>query len=177
MVHTNSRERYCSNKCRKDARRDRSKAYKLANPWRVKRCSDKFQRKRRRPCRLCGGLMPWPSQGKRYCSEVCRKLVRKNKLRLRQREEQEEIWRHKRSIGCQHCGYNKHGAALDWHHPNKNKERIITAYSYFNKLGSLERDKCILLCSNCHRIEHVRITNIEHSNLVNLITLRKKHFG
>lgn len=46
------------------------------------------------------------------------------------------------------------GAALDWHHPEANKERRITVRSYFSKLGVQERKKCVLLCANCHREEH-----------------------
>lgn len=60
-----------------------------------------------------------------------------------------------KSQGCSHCGYNKHPAALDCHHVG-DKE-----FSLGSKLASAtetqlkeELAKCIVLCANCHRIEH-----------------------
>lgn len=57
---------------------------------------------------------------------------------------------------CSNCGYNKCIAALDFHHLNPSgKDR-----RYFNMRGGLsdnlktELDKCVLLCSNCHREAH-----------------------
>ena len=57
---------------------------------------------------------------------------------------------------CYVCGYDKCNAALDFHHldPSKKDRR------YFNMRGGLsdtlktELDKCVLLCSNCHREVH-----------------------
>ena len=65
------------------------------------------------------------------------------------------IWQEKRALGCSRCGYNEHGAALDWHHPAQDKERRFTVRGYYSALQTLERAKCILLCANCHRVEHV----------------------
>ena len=56
---------------------------------------------------------------------------------------------------CSKCGYNAHLAALEFHHTDNNKEFSIGA-KLNKKWESIvkELDKCILLCSNCHRIEH-----------------------
>ena len=58
---------------------------------------------------------------------------------------------------CEHCGYNKYRGALEFHHkdPTQKDLRGLKAY----KLSKLfaEVDKCLLLCSNCHREEHARI--------------------
>jgi hypothetical protein len=42
----------------------------------------------------------------------------------------------------------------DFHHPDNNKEYCISGSA--RKFESMKRelDKCILLCSNCHRIRH-----------------------
>ncbi len=74
--------------------------------------------------------------------------------RIRRQELKKRIHIHKTDLGCSKCKYNKYGGALDWHHTDDNKERRITIRSYFSKLGELEREKCILLCANCHREEH-----------------------
>ena len=57
---------------------------------------------------------------------------------------------------CEKCGYNKCIAALDFHHKNP-EEKIYDVKSLMNRKWELiqeEIDKCILLCSNCHREEH-----------------------
>jgi hypothetical protein len=64
---------------------------------------------------------------------------------------------HKCSIGCKFCGYNKYGGALEWHHPNGDKEYIFRTSGYFGPKATAERAKCILLCSNCHREEHYKM--------------------
>jgi len=62
----------------------------------------------------------------------------------------------KLKLGCARCGYNKCSAALEWHHINDDKlfnpsdilsAGSVSAYIRYNK----EKEKCILLCSNCHR--------------------------
>ncbi len=57
---------------------------------------------------------------------------------------------------CTNCGYNKYDGALEFHHVNP-KEKDFT----ISKVRSLsldgikdELDKCIILCSNCHRERH-----------------------
>lgn len=57
---------------------------------------------------------------------------------------------------CSHCGYNKYIGALEFHHLNPsdkefnwNKMRLLPEEKIFREL-----DKCILLCSNCHREVH-----------------------
>ena len=57
---------------------------------------------------------------------------------------------------CVQCGYNKSPAALDFHHKDP-KEKSFTISSRATAAFSIiraELDKCILLCSNCHREEH-----------------------
>ena len=62
---------------------------------------------------------------------------------------------------CEKCGYDKYIGALDFHHLDP-KEKD---FSISNKLGcswnkiKKELDKCILVCSNCHREIHKEIRN------------------
>lgn len=64
--------------------------------------------------------------------------------------------------GCEKCGYNKCNSSLDFHHLNKNKKDFILSeitYSYKNINDLTEKienelNKCMVLCKNCHKIEH-----------------------
>ena len=60
--------------------------------------------------------------------------------------------------GCYACGYNRHPEALDLHHldPSSKEYSISTLIS--NRVCEdviiKELEKCIVLCSNCHRELH-----------------------
>ena len=59
---------------------------------------------------------------------------------------------------CERCGYNKCIEALEFHHLDPTKKDFnVSAHSYSSKRMKDEADKCLLLCSNCHREEHVRL--------------------
>ena len=63
-----------------------------------------------------------------------------------------------RMTPCADCGFF-HPAAMDWHHidPSTKLHGGVSALSrrgYSLELISEEIDKCVCLCSNCHRIRH-----------------------
>lgn len=62
---------------------------------------------------------------------------------------------------CQICGYNKCIDALDFHHINQEEKEynISGGTKSFERLKK-EVDKCILVCSNCHREIHAGIIEI-----------------
>ncbi|AUR99119.1 hypothetical protein NVP1262O_33 [Vibrio phage 1.262.O._10N.286.51.A9] len=57
--------------------------------------------------------------------------------------------------GCCRCGFDLHSSALEFHHVDNNKEDAVSRMvsSSLDRIYK-EMDKCIILCSNCHRIEH-----------------------
>lgn len=58
---------------------------------------------------------------------------------------------------CNRCGFDKHPAALEFHHKNGKKDKVFTIADVANRKWEVvkkELDKCELICSNCHRIEH-----------------------
>ena len=58
---------------------------------------------------------------------------------------------------CIKCGYNKYVGALEFHHLDPSqKDFAIASKGYTRSWEKIkeELDKCILLCSNCHREEH-----------------------
>lgn len=75
---------------------------------------------------------------------------------------------------CQHCGYNENIAAMDFHHVNPNEKEINPAKLYHKPwdYAKAELDKCIALCSNCHREEHHRLNQIkQNQKILNLKNL------
>jgi len=72
-------------------------------------------------------------------------------------------------LRCQQCGYDKHSAALDFHHldPSKKESSVHQLINgprpNENNIETLKKEleKCIILCSNCHREEHARYNFIE----------------
>lgn len=69
---------------------------------------------------------------------------------------------------CIICNYNKCNAALDFHHLDPNIKDFTIAESRFTKFDNrikLELDKCILVCSNCHREIHSKLVEDERIEL------------
>jgi predicted HNH restriction endonuclease len=62
------------------------------------------------------------------------------------------------------CGYSKCESALEFHHLNPNEKDFnissIRQLSNFTEKIKNELDKCILVCSNCHREIHSNIIKI-----------------
>ena len=65
---------------------------------------------------------------------------------------------------CIKCGYNKCPGALDFHHldPNEKDPSYNLFKTIFNNRLKKELDKCVLLCSNCHRELHYEEYNLEN---------------
>lgn len=64
---------------------------------------------------------------------------------------------------CVCCGYKKYFGALDFHHLNpEEKEFNLGQFKTGNLNDKVknELDKCILVCSNCHREIHAGITMV-----------------
>lgn len=61
----------------------------------------------------------------------------------------------KSKLSCSRCGEN-HPATLDFHHTSDNKEANVSTLVQSGNRERLLREveKCIVLCSNCHRKEH-----------------------
>jgi hypothetical protein len=75
----------------------------------------------------------------------------RNKARYR------EMWlEYKSKQSCTHCGVS-HPAIIDFHHvlrKNVKKVHKLAANGAYKQAVKEAEDKCIALCSNCHRILH-----------------------
>jgi predicted transcriptional regulator len=89
-----------------------------------------------------------------YCKKCSNKEVTN-----RQRKFKEKCVAYKGGK-CEICGYNKCVGALDFHHQDRSEKDFGIAQKKTYKYdSSIERelDKCMLLCSNCHRELHYNV--------------------
>lgn len=111
-------------------------------------------------CLYCGKefeISPFGSGGNNrvFCYECYPEgLDRKQRNRHRGFLFSEIIKREKLERGCDICGYKKSSSALEWHHPNQDKEYTPSAITFNLDLYHSETQKCQLLCANCHREIH-----------------------
>lgn len=63
---------------------------------------------------------------------------------------------------CSCCGYDKYIGSLEFHHLNSNEKDFTISFLLNRKWEIIkeELDKCILVCSNCHREIHAGIRPI-----------------
>jgi hypothetical protein len=101
-------------------------------------------------CKLCGGGLGKNIRHRTRC-QSCNTMIR----RIRAKNAAIMYLGGK----CIQCGYDKHPAGLEFHHCKGEKDFTIggvanRAWEYIKR----ELDKCVLLCSICHRIEHSKRT-------------------
>jgi len=77
---------------------------------------------------------------------------------------------------CQICSYDKCSDALEFHHIDPTKKEYsfgkLRANPRSKEILACELEKCILLCSNCHREIHTGTTKLPE----NYSTLDKEKF-
>lgn len=119
------------------------------------KCGKEFENTRKR--KNCFDCVPpkrrYESKEKQL--EERKKQVVKNVQRRREKVKKLSI--EYKGGECQICGYNKCIDALEFHHINpEEKEFGISAKGYTRSWEKVrdELDKCILVCSNCHREIH-----------------------
>lgn len=64
---------------------------------------------------------------------------------------------------CEYCGYDKCKEALEFHHKNPNEKDFSLSDRNIKldwELIKIELDKCVLVCSNCHREIHAGIRTL-----------------
>jgi len=63
---------------------------------------------------------------------------------------------------CQNCGYNKYFENLEFHHVDPSKKEFTIAQKCNHKWTTIKKelDKCICLCSTCHRELHIEQNEI-----------------
>lgn len=95
-------------------------------------------------------------------STISYHLSTKEKTLKRQKERRREIKKKlvdENGGKCQKCGYDKCIEILEFHHldPKQKDFSIARARSSSYEKLKKETKKCILLCPNCHREEHIKL--------------------
>jgi predicted HNH restriction endonuclease len=69
---------------------------------------------------------------------------------------------------CMVCGYNKYVGALDLHHIKGVKKFTIGDDGYAHSWADIKKEleKCLLLCSNCHREIHGGLINLSDKSII-----------
>jgi len=113
--------------------------------------------------------MPYkdPEVRKAKHKEYSKKHYEKNKAAgdkrlVKSNQDKKKAWKEfKNTLSCVQCGF-KHPAVIDFHHVDP-KTKIKGVHEWA-RMGSYKKafeevKKCIVLCSNCHRILHYELQN------------------
>lgn len=96
----------------------------------------------------------WYERNKHRPDYIAKDRATKKRIRIERREWFLEL---KKTLKCEHCGVQDH-RVLDFHH--KDASSKVTEVSRLGSNGfsketiMKEIEKCIVICANCHRIEH-----------------------
>ena len=85
-------------------------------------------------------------------------LKRNKKVEKLNCNESKQILQRLKINGCAICGYNKCKSALEFHHVIPKDKKFLIGKTFIsghcNEKIAEELNKCVLLCSNCHREIH-----------------------
>jgi 5-methylcytosine-specific restriction endonuclease McrA len=80
----------------------------------------------------------------------------RNEYQRRRRDKRKDLLIQKFGNKCCDCGKTFHKAAYDFHHINPLEKKFEIAPSLDRNWNVIleEIEKCVMLCSNCHRVRH-----------------------
>lgn len=115
-------------------------------------------------CPSCRTFLPleafYDRRSKRGAASFCKRCTCLDAIRRQRRHKQRAV-DHKGSR-CQRCGYDRCIGALEFHHRDPAQKDFSFSRARLKKFELVfdELDKCDLLCANCHREEHARLTGL-----------------
>ena len=97
----------------------------------------------------------WSAHACKMGQYLCRRCNNDRSVRLKKSRKRDAI----EYLGgkCSKCNGVFHEACYDFHHRDPKQKDVNPAQLFGNKWETLKKeiDKCVLLCSNCHRVTHV----------------------
>jgi len=117
-------------------------------------------------CKSCANIISKEWYAKRK-HDPDRKKIFFNRSKKRERYLQSLVNSIKAKLGCAICD-EKEPCCLDFHHKSGNKDRNVSAWVFKKSIKNVisEIQKCVCVCSNCHRKIHagkIPCLNIEIS--------------
>lgn len=108
----------------------------------------------------------WRLEHPGYATQYMREYIKKNyaQMKARMDAKRQEIAEWKRERGCTVCGETEPWV-LDMHHLDPNEKESNPAQSATLKTFLKEVDKCVLLCSNCHRKVHAGVLHLTKKHI------------
>ena len=116
-------------------------------------------------CRYCG--LERPDDAFDVCNVIAGRVYRRLQCRVckradknaRRKSIRQWLEDYKKELVCVRCGFADF-RALEFHHTSRGQKDFNVADMLRNgaSIQSIKReiDKCVVLCSNCHQIEHYR---------------------
>lgn len=109
------------------------------------------------------GKCRWSLEGSGYyrCTKCRQDAVTKRRRKVKQ------LLTEYKGGECEICGYNKCIAALEFHHLDPSKKEFgIGSSGNTIKLEKAKKevDKCMLICSNCHKEIHYKEGYLHNKN-------------
>ena len=82
----------------------------------------------------------------------------RNEYQRRRRDKRKDLLIERFGDKCNDCGGTFHKAAYDFHHTNPLEKKFEIAPGLDRNWDTIleEVGKCVMLCSNCHRVRHYR---------------------
>jgi len=122
-------------------------------------------------CVICNSIFEQKNRAK-TCSDDCHKIREKKRV-------VEAVTRRRKKIKlkaveykggkCQVCNYNRCVDALDFHHLDESKKDFAIGSRGHSRSWvrvQAELDKCILVCSNCHREIHAKLITVSFTDIL-----------
>tara|TARA_R110002110_G_scaffold66276_13_gene181769 strand:+ start:1074 stop:1487 length:414 start_codon:yes stop_codon:yes gene_type:complete len=107
-------------------------------------------------CNICKTSKPvnqFYTKDSKYLRYICKQCHSKDGVNRRKNYKEKAI-AYKGGC-CSKCSYNTSNRALEFHHMDPSKKDFTFSKSLRSFKSSItEIDKCVLLCSNCHRETH-----------------------
>jgi hypothetical protein len=142
---TNCREWYRNNAERK---KEISRKYRKSNRDKIKEASKIYRSKNKDKIKEAN-----KEANKKYY--LSHKDVINKRVKIRRHARVDWFNEYKTKLKCHVCGESR-PLCLDFHHVNRAEKDTCIGNMLLNSRSKIlkEMSKCIVLCSNCHRVEH-----------------------
>ena len=135
-------------------------------PFYQGRNKKKYSKRSKITCSCCSIEKPiknfYPKKNRNGYHTYCKDCLSKQII-IRQQKFKELCVEYKGGKCCS-CGYKKYLGALEFHHINPKEKDFMVSRSSRNNLNAKikkELDKCLLVCSNCHREIHAGLIDVQ----------------